>query len=459
MTIRFITTRLLLVASTFSITSQIATAKRPTEQPNFLVIVSDNQGWNDIGYNGSEIRTPHLDRLAAEGVQLDQFYVYPMCSPTRAAFISGRAPSRYGINGAIGYRSRQALPSETVTIADAMLAAGYETAITGKWHVGLRTESGPLQYGFDQSYGFFHGQIDKLTHLYKNGDRTWHRNDQLLDEEGHSLDLITAEALKFIRKDRDRPFFLYVPFGAPHPPLQEEDRWIELYESTIESPSRRLYAAAVTHMDDAVGRLIDTLEQTSQRDNTCVVFFSDNGPIESLPEQPNNYNGQFGPYPVLGDNGPLRGWIGELYDGCLRTPAFVNWPGVLEPAVIDEVTSVLDWYPTFAHLAGSEVDDALRLEGRNIWQLIQEGEPLKEIVLYWRNYYGNRAAVRLGDWKFIVDRKPINAELYHIRNDPGESHNLASAEPERVQQLRALLQKQAALDPCDGRVDANFIED
>ena len=416
------------------------------DQPNILVIVSDNQGWMDLGYNGSEIHTPHLDRLAETGVRLDHFYVYPMCSPTRAAFISGRAPSRYGILGAIGYRSRQALPTETVTIADTIRSCGYQTAITGKWHVGLRPEVGPLQFGFDKSYGFFHGQIDKLTHRYKNGDRTWHRNDEYLDEEGHSLDLITAEAIRFIERDRDRPFFLYVPYGAPHPPLQESEEWTAPYADSIEVESRRLYAASCTHMDAAIGQLIETLEQTGQRDNTIVVFFSDNGAIESWPELPDQYGGRFGPYPKLGDNGRLRGWIGDLYDGCVRTPALVNWPGVLEPRVVDEVTSVLDLYPTLATLAGGEIDDAWRLEGRNIWPLLTGEADVPETVLYWKSYNGRRVAVRSENWKLVVDRQSGETELFDMQNDPYEESNLADDHPERVQTLTVLLDRNEALD-------------
>lgn len=418
------------------------------DQPNILMIVSDNQGWKDIGYHGSEIRTPHLDRLAETGVRLNRFYVYPMCSPTRAALLSGRAPSRYGILGAIGYRSRQALPPATVTLADSLRSRGYATAISGKWHVGLRPEVGPLQYGFERSYGFFHGQIDKYTHRYKNGDRTWHRNDKYLDEEGHSLDLITREAIRVIEQQRgqERPFFLYVPYGAPHPPLQEPEEWVRPYDDTIDVPSRRLYAAAVTHMDAAIGELLDALERTGQRHNTLVVFFSDNGAIPNWPEQPNNYEGRFGPYPVLGDNGPLRGWIGDLYDGCVRTPALVHWPGVLEPRVVDEVTSVLDWHPTLTRLAGGSVEEAWQLEGRDIWPLLSGTGNVPGPVLYWKSYNGQRAAVRKGDWKLIVDRRDGSSELFHMRDDPGEQRNLAAKHPDRVATLSRLLEQQAELD-------------
>jgi arylsulfatase A-like enzyme len=310
----------------------------------------------------------------------------------------------------------------------------------------LRPEVGPLQYGFDQSYGFFHGQIDKLTHRYKNGDCSWHRNDQYVDEEGHSLDLITAEAMKFLERERERPFFLYVPYGAPHPPLQESDEWVEPYANKIASATRRLYAAAVTHMDTAIGELIATLERTGQRENTIVIFFSDNGAIQSWPVQPKNYEGRFGPYPVLGDNGPLRGWIGDLYDGCVRTPALVNWPGAVRPAVVDSITSVLDWHPTLTALAGGVVKEAWRLEGRDIWPLLSGEGDVAEIVLYWKSYNGQRAAILSGDWKLVVDRRNGTNELFNMKNDPCEKQNLAADRPDRVRELTVLLEQQAQRD-------------
>lgn len=415
-------------------------------KPNIVVIVSDNQGWMDIGYHGSEIRTPTLDRLAEEGIRLNRFYVYPMCSPTRAAFISGRAPSRYGILGAIGMRSRQVLPPGTVTVADTLKAAGYETAITGKWHLGLRPDIGPRNYGFDHSYGFLHGQIDKYTHHYKNGDASWHRNDKLIDEEGHSVDLITAEAVRFIERKRERPFFLYVPFGAPHPPLQEEARWVKPYEGVIESESRRLYAASVTHMDSAIGEIVDALDRTKQRKNTLLVYFSDNGAIPNWRKQPQHYGGKFPEYPVLGSNGDLRGWIGDLYDGCVRTPAFMNWPGVLKPGILDEVTSALDLHPTLAAVTQGKTEPEMELEGRNIWFGLQGSTPLEPTTLYWKYYNGKKTAVLAGDWKLHHDHRTGEFELFDLRADPNESLNLADGFPSQVKRLRLLLDEHEARD-------------
>ena len=435
-----------ILLATLNSHALLASDTRPA-RPNILVIVSDNQGWQDIGYNDSKIATPTLDQLMQDGVRLNHFYVYSMCSPTRVGFISGRCPSRYGIHGAIGQRSRQALPPETFTIADSLKAQGYETAIRGKWHLGLRPEVGPLQYGFDSSYGYLHGQIDKLTHLYKNGDRSWHRNDKFIEEEGHSLDLITADAIRFIKAKRQKPFFLYVPYGAPHPPLQDEAKWVKPYEKVFKSRSRQLYAASVTHMDHGIAQLIKALEETGQRKNTLVIFFSDNGAVDEIARQEKNYQGRFGPYPELGNNGPLRGWIGDVYDGCLRTPALVNWPGVLKPQVLDQVTSVLDWHPTLTALAKGQVAAEARIEGRDIWPAISRGQQLEPPTLYWCNSNGKRRAVRQHDWKLVVDTRTTMIELFDMKNDPYEKNNLAATHPDRVKQLQTLLAKQVALDP------------
>src|SRR5262245_26592435 len=172
------------------------------EPPNILVLRADDLGWHTVGYHGSEIRTPNLDRLAAAGIRLERHYVYPTCSPTRAGLLTGRNPSRFGIHAPIAGRSEQTLPSGTPTLARALTSRGYTTALFGKWHLGLRPEAGPRQYGFDQTYGYLHGQIDQYTHRYKNGDRSWHRNDVFVDESGHATDLIADEAVRFVQTRR-----------------------------------------------------------------------------------------------------------------------------------------------------------------------------------------------------------------------------------------------------------------
>jgi arylsulfatase B len=207
-------TLFLLMACSISL-ARVGEAKRP---PNILVLVADDLGWHDVGYHGSEIRTPHLDKFAGAGVQLERHYVYPTCSPTRAGLLTGRNPSRFGIHAPIADRSEQTLPAGAPTLARALKARGYATALFGKWHLGLRPEAGPRQYGFDQTYGYLHGQIDQYTHRYKNGDRSWHRNDVFVDEAGHATDLIADETVRFLETRRKTPFFLWVAFSVPHFP-------------------------------------------------------------------------------------------------------------------------------------------------------------------------------------------------------------------------------------------------
>jgi arylsulfatase A-like enzyme len=421
-----------------------ARAGRADRPPNFLVIVADDLGWRDVGYHGSEVRTPTLDRLAHGGVRLERHYVYPTCSPTRAGLLTGRNPSRFGIRGPIDGRSRDALPADVPNLARVLKARGYDTALVGKWHLGLRPEVGPRRYGFDRSYGYLHGQLDQYTHRYKNGDRTWHRDDAFVDEEGHATDLITAEAVRFLAAERRGQFFLVVGFSVPHHPVQGEAEWVEPYRSATPDPSRRLFAASVTHMDAAVGRVVEALGRSGRLRDTLILFTSDNGGQRDYRSQ-TEYGGRHGPYPTLGDNRPLRGWKGELYEGGVRVPAFVSWPGTYGPAAVDRVTGYLDVLPTFARLAGADLEPNWRLEGRDIGLLLAGGPPPPASTLFWDT--GTQAAVLRGDWKLIGSKPgPGAVELYNLENDPAEGHDLAGQEPDRVRALRQILDEQERLD-------------
>ena len=420
-----------------------AAAGRP---PNIVVIVADDLGWRDVGYHGSEIRTPHIDKLAAAGVKLERHYVYPTCSPTRAGLLTGGNPSRFGIHAPIAGRSEQSLPSGTPTLASILRTCGYTTALLGKWHLGLRPEVGPRQYGFDQTYGYLHGQLDQYSHLYKNGDRSWHRNDSFVEETGHATDLIAGEAVRFITTQRSKPFFLWVAFSVPHFPLQEEDQWVAPYLSSIQDPSRRLYAASVTHMDAGIGRITGALEKTGKLSETLIFFTSDNGGQQEYHSEV-DYGGKHGPNPVLGDNRPLRGWKTDLYEGGVRVPAFVYWRDRLKPKVLQAPVSYLDWRPTLAHLASARVSDQWKLEGRNVWSLLSgQGAEPPAPTLYWN--VGDSAAVLQENWKLIVRQQDPNAaELYDLARDAVEKTNLAAKESGKVEQLRGVLAAQRTLDP------------
>jgi arylsulfatase A-like enzyme len=244
-------------------------------KPNFIVIVADDLGWADLGFQGSRISTPHLDQLAAEGLRLDQHYVFPVCSPTRAALLSGRYAGRFGCTMPTNNR---VFPFDTVTLAAALQSVGYRTALVGKWHLGSKAEWGPNHFGFDQSYGLLAGGCGSYCHRYQAGpfSQTWHRDGQLIEETGHVTDLITREAVRFIETHRDRPFFLYLPYTAPHIPLDEPEPWLEANRH-IADPGKRLYGAGVTHLDDGIGQVVAALQRLQLDRNTLLVFFSDNG--------------------------------------------------------------------------------------------------------------------------------------------------------------------------------------
>ncbi|MFC1558377.1 sulfatase-like hydrolase/transferase [candidate division KSB1 bacterium] len=418
-------------------------------RPNVIIIVADDTGWNDVGYHGSEIKTPNIDRLARENVEFDQFYVYPVCSPTRACLLTGRPPSRHGIVSPLG--DEPGLPKGTVTLAGLLGRNGYDTAITGKWHLGAVPEGRPLQYGFDYSYGYLRGQIDPYTHLYKLGDKTWHRNDVLFDEEGHATDLITDDALKFIKNPRDKntPFFLYVPYSVPHYPLDEEKRWTDIYKDTIENETRRLFAASMTHMDDGIGRILSALKELDIEENTVVLFLSDNGGQQSWHSE-TEYGGKFKAHDVLGDNKPLREWKGSLYEGGIRVPAVMRWKGRLGQRRITDAVHVSDIFPTVAYLAGMEVPNDLNVEGINFWDTVLGGSMPEERIMYWRA--PGQLALRKGDWKIVHNGKSLDVgadELYNISDDPLETKDLAESNKDKLTELHKELAVQLSKDLGD----------
>lgn len=414
------------------------------DKPNILIIIPDDLGWSDIGYHGSSIKTPNLDELARSGIRLNQNYVMTTCTPTRVGIITGRYPSRYGITGP---DYGEVIDMGDPTLASLLSEGGYFTAISGKWHMGSPPEYTPLKYGFQSSYGYFDGQIDPYTHNYKTetkltSRKSWHRNDEYLQEEGHATDLISDEAIRIIEEEREEPFFLYVAYGVPHFPLDEPEEWTTLYEDKFIHPSRQWFAASVTHMDEGIGRIIDALERTGQRENTLVVFVSDNGGQESWFSE-TEYRGRYAdkPHKILGNNFPLRGWKGDLYEGGIRVPAFLNWPGHLEQGSLDVPIHMTDWLPTICDITDCEQNlEQLNLDGRNIWPLLR-GETGSEDIkpLYWKT---NRSyAVREGPWKLLVHRDNNVAELYELQNDFREMQDLSKVYPEKVEHLLELLEK------------------
>ena len=425
-----------------------------SSQPNIVLIVADDAGWNDVGYHGSEINTPNIDRLAETGVELNQFYVYPTCSPSRAALLTGKYASRFGIGEPIAMRSTQVLPTNVETLPEALKQVGYQTAITGKWHLGLSLESGPSHYGFDYTYGYLHGQIDQYTHRYKNGDRSWYRNDKFVDEKGHATDLITNEVIKYITKIREKskPFFIYVPYSVPHYPLQEEEKWIEPYNNLNVVNSRKLYDASMTHLDYSIGEIIQTLKDEKLLDNTIIIFISDNGGQENwYPEKESKikfYDGRFGPYSKLGDNSPLKGYKAELYEGGIRVPAVIYWKDHLKHNEIEQLIKVTDLFPTLTAIVDSSLIRGLNLDGKNMWDYISNEKNVNvERELYLK--IPGQITLRKGDWKLIHFGIKINKgreELYNIKNDPNETKNVVKDYPKVRKELFKELENQNKFD-------------
>lgn len=430
--------RILLALLLFSLTDSPARAAGSPGRPNVIFILADDLGWADIGYHGSEINTPHLDRLAASGVKLNQHYAYPTCSPTRVALLSGRFPSRFGVFSPLGSTTK--MRGSDARLPQELRRLGYRTHLSGKWHIGETPEHRPRGYGFDTTYGYLRGQIDPYTHRYKSGDHvTWHRNDEFVEEEGHVTDLITNEAIRVVKESGEEPFFLYVAHHSPHYPLNEPPKWIAPYEKTIADPSRRHFAAAVTHLDDGVGRLMAALEASGKAENTMVIFSSDNGGQQNWMSSETQYDGRYTANYTLGNNQPLRGWKTDLYEGGIRVPAFVHWPGVVEAGgIVGTPTHTCDWAPMLIGIAGGKPEESWGFDGRDIVSLLTgKVAAIEPRTLYWRTNAG--IAIRDGDWKLIVALKGDKAELFDLAADPNETKDLAADQADKVAELRKKL--------------------
>ena len=423
------------------------------EQPNLVFIIADDLGWADVEFHGGNTPTPNLNRLLAEGVELKQHYVAPVCSPTRAGFLTGRYWSRFGITTPI---NNCGLPFETVTVAKALSDAGYATALIGKWHLGSKPEWGPNHFGFDHSYGSLAGGVAPYNHHYKKGpySSTWHRNQKLFTEKGHVTDLLTDEAVQWIKNQTTptatRPFFLYLPYTAVHLPIREPEEWMNQVPTEIKGEVPRQYAACIMHFDAAVGRIVEAIDQAGQRDNTLIVFTSDNGGSTAENNDTKYPDDQCSNGKLTGNNLPLRGKKGTLYEGGIRVPTIARWPGNLTPGTtFDFPACVVDWMPTFCALANAKTDaDTLKWDGLNLWPSLTGAAPPAK-----RSFHiagtRNSWALRSADWKLILTqpkRGDSKIELFNLGTDPNETTNLAEAKPKIVDELRATMEQQRQRD-------------
>jgi len=430
-------------------------------KPSIVIILADDLGWADVGYHGSKTATPHIDRLATDGVRLENFHVCPLCSPTRAGLLTGRWPIRSGMgDSVITPWRRYGLPTTERTLADMLAKAGYERrGIIGKWHLGhYAKEYLPLNRGFSHFYGFYNGALDYFTHK-REGELDWHRGFETCRDEGYATDLIGREAVRYIEESPSgKPFFLYVPFNAPHGPLQAKKEDIAKY-SGIEDEKKRTYAAMVDSLDQAIGGILGAIEAKGIAENTLVLFLSDNGAI-------------------VGDNGPWRGSKGSVYEGGVRVPAVVRWPaGLPGGRTVDAMMGLIDMYPTLKRLAGLNDFDPHPLDGRDVLDVIRgkAEAPKRDWFSYIAQGTPEQSAVCDGTWKLVVrggsvlsveldkSGRPLetggqlSVELFRLDEDPGERTDLADKYPdvaavllERLKNFRRL-RPEGVPDYEDGR--------
>jgi len=413
------------------------------EKPNIIHIVADDLGWKDVGFNGSkDIKTPNLDKLAAEGAKLSQFYVQPMCTPTRAALMTGRYPFRYGLQTAvIPSVSAYGLDTTEWIMPQCLKEAGYKTAIIGKWHLGHADRKyWPKQRGFDYQYGAMIGELDYFTHEEHNV-LDWYRNNEPVREKGYTTQLMGNDAVKLIEKhDVSSPLYLYLAFNAPHTPYQAPQEYIDRYKN-IEDPTRRTYAGMVTCLDDEIGRVVAALDRKGIRDNTLILFHSDNGGTKNAMFA--GVMADMSKVRIPCDNGPYRDGKGSLFEGATRVCAIANWPGHIKAQTVDGLIHAVDVYPTLSTIADASTAKCKPLDGVNVWDTIAQGKPSPRSEFVY-NIEPFRAALRQGDWKLIWRTTlPSSVDLYDLSKDPSEQNNLAATNPGMVAAMQQRLDELA----------------
>jgi arylsulfatase A-like enzyme len=413
-------------------------ADEAARSPNVIIILADDLGSGDLACCGArDMQTPHLDRLFSSGMRFTNFYANSsVCSPTRAALLTGRYPDLVGVPGVIrtnpldswGYLSRDA-----ILLPKLLKDAGYRTALVGKWHLGLESPSLPNERGFEHFHGFLGDMMDDyLTHL-RHGKNYLRLNDQVIQSTGHATDLFTTWACDFLKQQKpERPFFLYLAYNAPHAPIQPPQEWLEKVQKRQPDidPKRARLIALVEHLDDGVGKVLDTLKITGLNSNTLIVFTSDNG----------------GQLDLGASNGSLRGSKGSMYEGGLKEPMAAAWPGRIKSGSHTErVCLMMDLFPTVLEAAG--VPCRHEIDGVSFLPTLlgkDAGSPERTLFFTRREggvAYGGKTidAVRQGDWKLLQNSPFGPQELYNLRTDPQERQNLFAKETKKVQELSAAL--------------------
>ncbi|KEI69334.1 sulfatase-like hydrolase/transferase [Endozoicomonas elysicola] len=449
------------------------------ERPNVIVMVADDLGWADVGFHGGDIDTPSLDSLAEEGMELSRFYTTPICSPTRAALMTGRNPMRLGVAyGVFMPWDTAGIHPDEHFLPESFLNAGYQTAMVGKWHLGHAQQSyHPNDRGFEHFYGHLHSEVGYYPPFASQNGRDFQVNgqsipDDALGEENYETFLLADEVSRYIKeRDKEKPFFVYMPFIAPHTPLSAPQALQDKYKDIntdlpparspdtdntrtiskllLQPSARPMYAAVVDGMDQAIGKVLKSLEDEDIADNTIVMFFSDNGGAA---------------YSVGGaNNAPLRGGKGDAFEGGIRVVSVIRWPEKIPSGKkMDQIMTIMDVFPTLAEAAGIKTGNTRALDGRSLWPSIIEGEeaPRDEYVFFASEtpIYGHFNLTLFNDeWKLVqvVDQEQITTtvinHLFKISEDPYEYNNLADQHPEIVAELSSQMRQWQSLYPVNGR--------
>ena len=382
-----------------------------TAKPNVVVLIADDLGWNDIGTRNPKIVTPNLVKLAKEGVELQRFYGYPVCSPARAGLLTGVLPRRLGLVNII-MPGQAGITKATPTLPAKLKSAGYATSLIGKWHLGSQNPASAV--GFEHFYGFMGGEVDYLKHTDMRGKPDWQRDGKQIEESGYTTYLFADEASKQIRnRDKAKPFFLQVAFNAPHIDLAAPEDLVAKHKSD------GLYGAVVEGLDIGIGRILATLDEQGLRDNTLVIFVSDNGASRRN-----------------GSNAPLRGYKSSVDEGGIRTPAIVRWPKRVPAGVkLDQPIAIIDLFPSIAAALNLPLTAELKLDGVNQWPAIAGGKTLPRPA-----FLVASADIALfdGDWK-LVETNAGQRTLYNLKADVSEAKDLLAAQPELAAKLGAQL--------------------
>lgn len=403
-------------------------------KPNVVLIMADDLGYGDLScYGNRDFETPHLDVMAAGGMRFTDYHSNgPVCSPTRAALLTGRYQQRAGLPNVV-YAALDAenhdhglQPEHEFTFAEAMKQAGYATALFGKWHLGYEEKYNPVHHGFDRFIGYVSGNVDFHSHIDGAGLHDWWHGGSRKRETGYTTHLITKHAVRFIEDHKDGPFCLYIAHEAPHYPFQGpgdkpvrvEGSGKSTWNDREDEHVKRAYREMVQEMDKGVGEVVSALKRHGLAENTLVIFCSDNGATQN------------------GRNGALRGTKGQLWEGGHRVPAIAYWPGRIKAgSACDELVMGMDWMATMMGLAGVESSSGRGLDGVNLLPVMLEGKSLGERRAFWA--YNNQRAMRDGDWKLVIDAAGSKgASLYNLAEDISERHDLSRQEQERVRTMR-----------------------